>query len=222
MFWKIQKANQQQPTTINCLFPQKYNRREGKKMNNVTSKSMAQTLPCEFPWEMLKSMEKIRTCKCKVCTLFTMGVNKGIEVKMLNVIVQCTHVEESWDMRIKAENVDGGYLVECFERRVNTFSSLMRNYSFKELGSSVNWQSSEDQMFSTVLPKVNILWLYDDSRIYDSGEMGRKPEVGYWCNTASDDDLYIYIYINWLTWKQSFIINRKDIIVWFYRWIHWG
>lgn len=50
-------------------------------------------------------------------------------------------------------------------------------------------------MFFIVFFKVNILWLYDDSRIYDFGEMGRKLEVGYWCNIVSDDDLYIYIYI---------------------------
>lgn len=96
-------------------------------------------------------------------------------------------------MRIRTEKVDGCYIAECFECRVNLFSSLMSMYGSKKLASSVNGQSSEGQMFSTVLPKVIILRLYDESRIYDSsGEVDRKPEVGHQCNP----EMVIFIHIN--------------------------
>ena len=91
----------------------------------------------------------------------------------------------------------GGYSAECFEWRVNLFSSLMSMHGSKKLASSVNGQSSEGQMFSTVLPKVTILRLYDESRIYDSsGEVDRKPDVGHQCNPVRDGNFYTYKLIN--------------------------
>lgn len=100
-------------------------------MSVIYLKSVLQTLLCILTGDARGSGENLNIHVQSAHFIYH-GVNKGMEAKRLSVIV-------SWrpqhscrgELRIKVEKVDGGYIVESFEGRVNDLSSLMSDYRFQ-------------------------------------------------------------------------------------------
>ena len=99
-------------------------------MSVIYLKSVLQTLLCILTGDAWGSGENLNINVQSAHFIY--HGHKGMEAKRLSVIV-------SWrpqhscrgELRIKVEKVDGGYIVESFEGRVNDLSSLMSDYRFQ-------------------------------------------------------------------------------------------
>lgn len=170
MLWKIQTANKQPSPIIHCVYPQEGNTGGGKDEQYYSQINGTGVTVWTLMRGAQECVEKLH-CPCQVCTSFTTGEHKGMTAKILSMIVKLESPVltwkrvEKWELRGEGRwrlhilTID--IIWESFECRVNTFSYLMSNYCFKELGSSVKWQSSEDW------PAQNDFSLYNERRICD-------------------------------------------------------
>lgn len=71
--------------------------------------------------------------------------------------------------------------------------SAMQSWEMRTKLETVEWGCIVECFECRVLPKVNILWVYAESRILWSGVVGRKPEVGHQCGSMSDDNFKVHI-----------------------------
>ena len=134
-------------------------------MNDITSQVNGATLPCEFYHKMPTSMDKIWTCRCKRPPYLPWAKDTkydGVQVESTALMLRRG---KKWELRWER------WIEVTLKSALNTEWQLsflwwtcivLRNWA-----SSVNWQSSEHHMFSTVLTKIIILWLYDESGICD-------------------------------------------------------